>query len=441
MDTETYSDDEFSAPGPDEFTLSGGGMFAGSQHFTVAGGTFNNIMKNYHAAPTVPPDFRMIQIGDIDLQRELTVNKESGVLGHRRKYNCVRRVYSAKLSGRKGDWTVAMYQGNGAEEDWGQDREISGPIQNIPSFPFAHHEGVSLLVSFLESAEWTRVSNYVRSLGQGMGSRECTLWIRNSTGRLSVDLVPPDTLTEALVHSSYLTSNETSHQQTATPSGSSNIEILAIESLELGEYHFVSAVCLDHQWGASISTSAAVNLGAVISRALQHQYEEHAEIAFLAGINFQNNGWQEAKIQELVRNGWSRWMSQANHVFSRLQITSSLEDYVLIYDIYFTITIRDAGENPPPGYLFLCPKEDCQIGPNSFTWPKIPAYWSLGPEGDEVLSTEEAARIGFPSFQLTTDVFGKFWDTSVYTGLHQFHRAKGFDPDSEEVALHPGYPL
>ncbi|KAJ7230805.1 hypothetical protein C8J57DRAFT_1386955 [Mycena rebaudengoi] len=33
------------------------------------------------------------------------------------------------------------------------------------------------------------------------------------------------------------------------------------------------------------------------------------------------------------------------------------------------------------------------------------------------------------------------WDASVYTGLHQFHRGKGFDPDSLDVARHLGYPL
>ncbi|KAJ7036938.1 hypothetical protein C8F04DRAFT_457417 [Mycena alexandri] len=126
MNTETYPDDGYtSALGPDEFTSSGGGMFAGSQYFTVGGGTFNNTTNNYVAAPAAPPaDFRMIPIGDIDLQKELTVNKESWVLGRRRKHNCARRVYSAKIDGRNSNVTVAVYQGDGAEEDWGQDTEM-----------------------------------------------------------------------------------------------------------------------------------------------------------------------------------------------------------------------------------------------------------------------------------------------------------------------------
>jgi hypothetical protein len=56
----------------------------------------------------------MIPLGDIDLQHEIQVDR--GVVGRRRGRGCVRRVYSAKVEGRKSDFTVAMYQGNGAEE-------------------------------------------------------------------------------------------------------------------------------------------------------------------------------------------------------------------------------------------------------------------------------------------------------------------------------------
>ncbi|KAJ7928258.1 hypothetical protein B0H13DRAFT_2549772 [Mycena leptocephala] len=33
------------------------------------------------------------------------------------------------------------------------------------------------------------------------------------------------------------------------------------------------------------------------------------------------------------------------------------------------------------------------------------------------------------------------WDADVYAALRQFHRAKGFDPDSQDVAQDLGYPL
>jgi hypothetical protein len=49
--------------------------------------------------------------------------------------------------------------------------------------------------------------------------------------------------------------------------------------------------------------------------------------------------------------------------------------------------------------------------------------------------------MGFPSIQLTFNVGGYSWDASVYAGLRQFHQAKGFDPDSQDIAQHFGEPL
>ncbi|KAJ7023137.1 hypothetical protein C8F04DRAFT_190650 [Mycena alexandri] len=106
-------------------TSYAGAIFPGSHHFTVAGGTFTNVMKNYVNAPDVPSDLRRIPIGDIDLQRQIRVNEvrvdeDSGVI-FREARGCVRRVYSAKVEGRKADMTVAIYEGNTAEEEWRRD--------------------------------------------------------------------------------------------------------------------------------------------------------------------------------------------------------------------------------------------------------------------------------------------------------------------------------
>jgi hypothetical protein len=61
-------------------------------------------------------DFRRIPMGDIDLQRELRLNKHSGVADYQREQCSVRRVYSAKLDRGKLSVTVATYQGDSAEE-------------------------------------------------------------------------------------------------------------------------------------------------------------------------------------------------------------------------------------------------------------------------------------------------------------------------------------
>ncbi|KAJ7023131.1 hypothetical protein C8F04DRAFT_190542 [Mycena alexandri] len=108
-----------------EINSYAGAIFPGSHHFTVAGGTFTNVMKNYVNAPDVPSDLRRIPIGDIDLQRQIRVNEVrvdegSGII-FREARDCVRRVYSAKVEGRKADMTVAIYEGEAADEEWQRD--------------------------------------------------------------------------------------------------------------------------------------------------------------------------------------------------------------------------------------------------------------------------------------------------------------------------------
>jgi hypothetical protein len=103
--------------------------------------------------------------------------------------------------------------------------------------------------------------------------------------------------------------------------------------------------------------------------------------------------------------------------------------------------LEETTANPLEGFLFLCPPKDFQIGPSSFKWPDCAAYWSLDPFGADPLSLEDAANLGFPSLRPCTIVFGRSWDASVYAGLRQLHQAKGFDPDTQDVARHLGQPL
>ncbi|KAJ6555902.1 hypothetical protein B0H19DRAFT_1262035 [Mycena capillaripes] len=135
------------------------------------------------------------------------------------------------------------------------------------------------------------------------------------------------------------------------------------------------------------------------------------------------------------------WLSQANHIFSRLQITSNFDDYALIAFVRFDIVISANEEDPPAGFLFLCPEEDFRTGPSSFWWPECPAYWSLDPVGLERLTADQATELRFPSLRHDTTIGGRSWDANVYAGLRQFHKAKGFDPDSQDVAKYLWQPL
>ncbi|KAJ7340628.1 hypothetical protein DFH08DRAFT_811841 [Mycena albidolilacea] len=136
------------------------------------------------------------------------------------------------------------------------------------------------------------------------------------------------------------------------------------------------------------------------------------------------------------------WLSQANHVFSCLGITSKFEDYVRLSSIIVEITMSPTIPHPSKGYLFVCPLKQFHIGPSlSSKWPECLAYWSLHPLGVEQLSWEDAATLSFPHIGILEYVNGRSWDVCMYEGLHQFHQAKGFDPDSQELALQLGEPL
>ncbi|KAJ7938736.1 hypothetical protein B0H13DRAFT_1520406, partial [Mycena leptocephala] len=102
--------------------------------------------------------------------------------------------------------------------------------------------------------------------------------------------------------------------------------------------------------------------------------------------------------------------------------------------------ISETTETHPEGYLFLCPMSDLQPSPRSFRWPECPAYWSLEASGIERLSMVQATELRFPAIELIMQVHGYSWDESVYAGLRTFHRGKGFDPDTLDVARHLGCP-
>ncbi|KAF7353175.1 hypothetical protein MSAN_01505100 [Mycena sanguinolenta] len=69
-------------------------------------------------------EFRTIRLGDINLIKEfkeMRFSLQSSLVGRQTPGASVRRVYTAKVEGRESDhMTVAIYQGDGAEETWNQ---------------------------------------------------------------------------------------------------------------------------------------------------------------------------------------------------------------------------------------------------------------------------------------------------------------------------------
>ncbi|KAJ6555792.1 hypothetical protein B0H19DRAFT_1376833 [Mycena capillaripes] len=331
MDDEYCAADDFTSYStfrqPDSGSHSSG-MFSGAQNLTVTGQTLTNNTINY-TTPAVPSDFRMVPLGDIDLQREISVSG-MGVVDRQYERQGVRRLYSARLGGQ--NTTVAIYQGPGAEEKWRKD---------IAKYMSVRHPNL---------VQIRGVANH--------GGLHATLF--------HDDLIP------------------FKHFVDLQPSHFSKV-------------YTYTYCCNDFE--------AANN---------------HFYFTFRRYLS---------------------WLSQANHIFSRLQITSNFDDYAVTDYIWFQIVISASEEESPAGFLFLCPTEDFRTGPFSFWWPECPAYWSLDPLGNERLTAEEATELGFPSLRLHTSIGGMSWDASVYAGLRQFHKAKGFDPDRQDVARYLGQPL
>ncbi|KAJ7691561.1 hypothetical protein B0H17DRAFT_1062920 [Mycena rosella] len=457
------------------------GIFSRARNFTVSGGTFNNITKNYTTAPPAPSDLRMIPLGDIHLLREIRVDSDSGVVDRN-----VRRLYSAQIVSGRCRVTVAMYQGDGTEEQWRRDIanymsirhpniiQIRGAAsangihatifydELIPFQDFLElHRHTLLTVSIYacSSIDFEAAKHYIQdAFHHRLIQPECTLLMHRSSGRLCVDLIR-----SGISH--WFPRLERYH-----PKGFRSLEapahdVRATNILTLKQYHTICFRRLSRFRWALVRTPSSVELGAVIYSP-SHQLEDLVEIASLPnpGTYQIRAGWGTSgqPSKHVNEDGWTRinwdnvdtliwlnlsylqpdcWLSQANHIFSSLKISSDFHDYVVLDSICFELAISSTLSDPSKGFLFLCPVEDFQTGPWTFRWPNCPAYWSLDPSGAERLSVEDAANLGFPSIRRFMLIGGRLWDANVYAGLRQFHHAKGFNPESQDISRHSGHIL
>ncbi|KAJ6450960.1 hypothetical protein C8R47DRAFT_1170708 [Mycena vitilis] len=302
---------------------------------------------------------------------------------------------------------------------------------------------------------------------------ECTLWLRRSTGRLCVDLVEPDKI---VFLPDFLAKQSISEVPGLLSLRSPQImEAAVMDALNLEDYHQLCHGTFTQCHAHSISAGIAVNLGVVYSEIPSDHYVEIASLPYdccdysnwellrqptasdAARERRVENGWRRFSIHDVVDRtlglAWfaddaphwldhtQHWLSQADHIFNRCQITSNFNKYVLTIYVSFKIDVSKVRTTIPTAFLFVCPPEAFRTGPSSFCWPDCPAYWSMNHSGVERLSTEEAIELGFPTLEFSTEVTGRYWDDSVYAGLRKFHQAKGFDPYSQDVARHLGYPL
>ncbi|KAJ6496179.1 hypothetical protein C8R45DRAFT_985154 [Mycena sanguinolenta] len=463
--------------GPAPYT---GAFFPNSHHIVVNGGVFtNNVTNRTSLANPLELDFRRIPLGDVDLRREIRVSSASCVVHRRRVRAPARRMYSGRLDGRNSDMTVALYQGVNAEQEWRQDLSrysglrhpnffqifavavsagIHGIIAHgdlIPYYEFLeHHQHSSLLSIYIvartETDFWDANQYFEQTFQRSILDIQRTDWVRRPTGQLCIDLTPSDLPRMNVVIAQR---QDRSRLDTIIPLDLPDSEIAVIHSMDSYQFH----ERIYHSIPPAQVLKAEWNLGAVMYYRRGSRLQDAVEIASMTDADTYVLPWGTTVHGEIFEDGWTRhnscdvynttlhfpvaleepdsWLCQANHIFSRLQITSNYEDYALVYLINYELNISAPTNDPPQGYLFV----SNPTNPISFRRPD--AYWSLDPFGASSLTMHEATRLGFPSISWSRRVRIRFWDDGVYAAVREFHEEKGFDPDSQDLVRQMRYPL
>ncbi|KAJ7469405.1 hypothetical protein B0H11DRAFT_2283857 [Mycena galericulata] len=447
-------------------SLYTGAFFPCSERLRISGGVFtSNITNITEGTPPLPPDFRMIPIGDIYLRHGV------GVVTRSTGTNCARRLYSARIEGRKTEMTVTMYQGENAEEEWREDLSRYLWLRHpnfLQVYGAASSAGIHAIILHDELIPWANfeclikhspslmVHLFVRVKAEAKDVEDYfdlvfhkelwglvhTLWIDRSNGRLCIDLI-----------SDRLQWNSPPSSQSLRPTAPGidtdmllNEYHMLFPPLTPEQYHFItwfhcSNTFSPYQDGplppihvASILWSSEgsealhvedANNPVIIptnpvimfwpwtmrGKAMANGWERQAVIADTTVftnscifLSYESNKFADMSIS-INFDGPESWLSQANHIFDQLNVASKKETYALVESVTFELFVTRPGFDRRSGYLFVCPPDDFRLpGSSSFRWPDCPAYWSIDPTGAERLTTEAARLLGFPILEFRTRV-------------------------------------
>ncbi|KAJ6536961.1 hypothetical protein B0H19DRAFT_380106 [Mycena capillaripes] len=444
----------------------------------------------------------MIPLGDMNLLNEIRLDDGFDIRPGRGSVTrlSIRRTYSARIKGRKSDMTVAVYQGQNAEEEWQRDvkkysgvrhpkfLQIYGVLEPCSLYATVFHDDLislqeiywlcrrsALATAYLDAhfgLELWDAELYIHSItGTFLHHGSYTPWMRRYTGRLCVDL-SASTIHRHILPA-ILPGGNVPH--ISIPPLPRDQDAAILDALTLQQHLEILNHCHNiSQWSSeSMLVNKRMKLGTLVY--LQSGCaEEPIEIASIPTCELKDSGWKLRILGSSVpskptrmRNGWIRfdyfnimtagiatreihwphaansWLPQANYIFSSLNITSNYEHYRIVDGIEYRLSFPNTSEvSPEDGYLFLCPLANFHAsGSTRFTCPSLAAYWSLDPSGTRRLNHWRATMLGFPSVELKMKVWTRTWDENVYAGLRQFHRGKGFDPDTQDVARHMGVVL
>ncbi|KAJ6536362.1 hypothetical protein B0H19DRAFT_384317 [Mycena capillaripes] len=355
-------------------------FFSKSKHFVIAGGNFTNINQ---FAPSDPPDFRMIALGDLNLIHKIEPAGGSGVVRRRQGRATVRRMYGVRISGLHSSMTAALYQGDGAEEQWRNEisqylgirhpnlLQLYGIARTRGLYAVVFHDDLIPHTDVLKKYRtshfstvflWACMTHEFREYLSSFSRRRLfwwmyTVWIRTSTGHLCVDLTPSPSQPAGFPLEGGFRSYGSS---LVHPPGDSEI----ITAISLQDYHGICYWYLSRFRRFPISPNMPITLGSIRHLAGE-ECENSFEIAFLPNCEVDDEGWstRDAIMADywnlinandegtsIMADGWIRvnsanivdeymrriysndvcrlaWLAQANQIFNTLDIRSNFDDY------------------------------------------------------------------------------------------------------------------
>ncbi|KAK7027661.1 hypothetical protein R3P38DRAFT_948130 [Favolaschia claudopus] len=463
------------------------------------GSALRNSSTLVSAIDSAPPP---ISVCDINLQQEVYLD-DSRILYQRRRRDVVRRYCSAQVKDRR-EMTVVVYEGQDAEEELKRDvaqymkfrhpsffqlygivrsENLHASIFYEALIPWMDIETIyrqsPMVVCYIYASivnDFCAASDYYRGcFGSPLSTRHCTLFLRPSTGQLCIDLGGPD------ISTFYVSLIEAQNISPMSLLSTIDTQII-IDGLPIEQYHKICDRYSRDNTYTEFPLTATVHLGAVYDTTGYHDLGNPIvtaptldtdnclpQVGWSGFVNehllhqhITESGWNRFAVSELIgielgenihfslsatsrllRNS-DLWFSQANHILNRL--FSNADNYALLHSVHFTVQLKPQSAQPADwhslnGFLFLCPPQSFRVGPASFKCPKCVGYWSLDSSGVGRLSVDQASELGFPTIRVSISGSIDSWIGSVYTGLRQFHQAKGFNPDTQDLARHLDYAL
>ncbi|KAF7353292.1 hypothetical protein MSAN_01517200 [Mycena sanguinolenta] len=300
-----------------------------------------------------------------------------GVIGRQTQRASVRRVYTAKLEGHQsGHMTVALYEGDGAEEAWNEHltkyeavrhpniiqllglvktRRLRGMVFHDELIPyhqffdrFEHSPILSAYITGYCITEFKEATDYIEDVFResSIDDDNLQIWIQPSTGELCLDLVPGGPETTARFSRWWNT--DVPRLENVSLDAPDSVDMI-ISSFSEDQYH---ELCSKHPIARfqylQLSTQHPVGLGVF---RLDSQYETCMRITeplqilpeakprwdhYGAQGELLPNSYDSREIStlklQLRLSFWSyqipnAWLAQANHIFAELEELAHVKDY------------------------------------------------------------------------------------------------------------------